>query len=285
MIREYICSRGYEFVMREYQNDISFTTYRYFEMNKAAMFTVENDGFWVTDHRVDEGIRHVRWEDLTGVSIYHDWAGGRDGEKNDFAAIVMIAWTKRIEGVTIQDDADNFNGQYGYVLNAKLERVPLPRQIEFMFDMAEEAMDTLIRVPNLSIKMGYEEIIDGIGSANKLYKQMFMREQQKRGEQFDKLRIQAITQARINKLDRIDTLAGPINFGWLAFHEHLPNEFISQLSQYPVADHDDGPDALEGATKRQLRPATPKTPQRLPDFDEAEFEYGESKGLKLGGSW
>ncbi|MCY4130064.1 MAG: hypothetical protein OXG15_12595, partial [Gammaproteobacteria bacterium] len=155
----------------------------------------------------------------------------------------------------------------------------------FMFDMAEQARGTLIRVPNLSIKMGYEEIIDGIGTANKLYKQMFMREREQRGPNFEKLRIQAITQARINKLDRIDTLAGPINFGWLAFHEHLPTEFISQLSQYPVADHDDGPDALEGATKRQLRPVPPKLPQPLPDFEDEEFGFGESKGLKLGGRW
>ncbi|MCY4129736.1 MAG: hypothetical protein OXG15_10930, partial [Gammaproteobacteria bacterium] len=53
MIREYICSRGYDYVMMEYQNSIEHTTSRYFEMNKAAMFTVEEGGVWVTDRRGD----------------------------------------------------------------------------------------------------------------------------------------------------------------------------------------------------------------------------------------
>ena len=277
MIREYIMSRGYDYVMQEYQNDITHTTYRIFDMGNASTFTIENDGLWVEDSRIEEGMRHVKWDDLVGVSIYHDWAGGKDRRTNDFSAIVMVAWSKKIEGVDAEDTRDTMNGQYGYVIAATLERKPPDAQIVTLFNMADYAMEKLIHIPNLKIRMGYEEIVDGTGRANPDYRRSFMRQREKRGTQFHKLTIQSVPQSRVQKEIRIDTLAGPINYGWLSFNKDLDSEFINQLSQYPTADHDDGPDALEGATKMRLRPVEAKPVDTFYDEDD---EFGDR--LKIG---
>ena len=233
MIREYIVSRGYDYVLREYQNDISFTTFRMFEMDRASRFLIEDDGLWITDKRLPEETSHVQWDDIVGVSIYHDWAGGQDISKNDFSAILAVAWTKKVEGIEAIDSRDSMNGQYGYVIDARLEREPQTSQIRSIFDIAERIMHTFIKVPNLKIKIGYEKIIDGTQTANQFYRRSFIRERERRSPQCDKLTIQAIDQKGIAKNERIDTLAGPINFGWLSFNYELDPEFIRQLSMYP----------------------------------------------------
>ena len=279
LVRSKILDEGYDFTMREYQNDISLTSFRMFDMGNASIFTVQDDGFWVEDERLEDGMRHVKWKDLCGVSIYHDWAGGQEISKNDFSAIVMVAWSKKTQNVDEEDVHDTMNGQYGYVLGAILERSPPDRQIASIFDLADHAMDTLVHIPNFVIHIGYEEIIDGTGRANPDYKRNFMREREKRGKQFHQLTIQSIPQGGVKKETRINTLAGPINFGWLSFNQNLSHEFRRQISMYPTADHDDAPDALEGATKMRLRP-TEIVEQRRPN------EYQE-QGLRLnsGGRW
>lgn len=50
-----------------------------------------------------------------------------------------------------------------------------------------------------------------------------------------------------NKEDRIASLEGPCSAGWLVFAEHLPNIVTSQFDSFPDGDHDDIPDAVEGA--------------------------------------
>ena len=51
-----------------------------------------------------------------------------------------------------------------------------------------------------------------------------------------------------NKEDRIATLEPAIANGWLAFNERdLPGEFWKQFRQFPTADHNDAPDAVQGA--------------------------------------
>ena len=279
LVRSKILDEGYDFTMREYQNDISLTSFRMFNMGKAATFTIQDDGLWIEDERLgEEGVRHVKWDGICGVSIYHDWAGGQDISKNDYSAVVMVAWSNPIENVDEDDIVDTLNGQYAYVLNAVLERSPPDRQIASIFDMAEYAMDTLALVPDLEINIGYEEIVDGTGRANPDYKRSFMREKEKRGNQCSDLVIRSVPQARVRKEARIDSLAGPINYGWISFNQNLNNEFRKQLAMYPTGDHDDGPDALEGATKMRLRPT---------GYDATESEYDANDGLSLqaGGRW
>lgn len=48
-----------------------------------------------------------------------------------------------------------------------------------------------------------------------------------------------------NKEKRIFTLEPKVSHGWILFNRTLPQEFISQIEDFPHADHDDGPDSLE----------------------------------------
>ena len=64
-----------------------------------------------------------------------------------------------------------------------------------------------------------------------------------------------------NKEDRIGTLEPPIANGWLAFNERdLPGEFWKQFRQFPTADHNDAPDAVQGACRSRI---TTTAQQRL----------------------
>ena len=56
-----------------------------------------------------------------------------------------------------------------------------------------------------------------------------------------------------NKEDRIETLEPAIANGWLAFNERdLPPEFWTQFRQFPSADHNDAPDAVQGACRARI---------------------------------
>ena len=56
-----------------------------------------------------------------------------------------------------------------------------------------------------------------------------------------------------NKEDRIGTLEPAIANGWLAFNEKdLPGEFWKQFRQFPTADHNDAPDAVQGACRSRI---------------------------------
>lgn len=50
-----------------------------------------------------------------------------------------------------------------------------------------------------------------------------------------------------NKTARIMRLEPFFNKNWIFVNEQVPPEFLTQFEGFPTADHDDGPDALEGA--------------------------------------
>ena len=50
---------------------------------------------------------------------------------------------------------------------------------------------------------------------------------------------------REKKEKRVFTLEPKVNHGWICFNRSLSMEFMDQVEQFPVADHDDAPDALE----------------------------------------
>ena len=61
-----------------------------------------------------------------------------------------------------------------------------------------------------------------------------------------------------NKEDRIATLEPAIANGWLAFNERdLPGEFWKQFRQFPTADHNDAPDAVQGACRSRITTTRP----------------------------
>lgn len=50
-----------------------------------------------------------------------------------------------------------------------------------------------------------------------------------------------------NKVERIASLEGPLTAKWLQFAEGVPELLFAQFDAFPDGDHDDGPDAVEGA--------------------------------------
>ena len=289
-MRTEIVDSGLDFVMREYQNDISHTTFRIFNMSEASWFDIDEKGLLVHDWRLaltdddnEDPLRRVGWDDIAGVSIYHDWAGGQEVLRNDYAAIVAVAWQKKITGVTSEDTRDTMNGQYGYVLDAWLERVPQSRQIRQMFDMVDRVREMLWAVSDMNVRLGYEQMIDNTGTANDSYQRNFRLERENRGRAYDDLVINAISQSGVKKQVRIDSMEGPVAYGQLSFNiKQLDPEFVRQMSQYPGADYDDGPDALQGALRQSLRPF-PKDRQHgrpVDDWTHPSQTTGK-KGLKL----
>lgn len=288
-IREEIVNSGLDFVMREYQNDISHTSFRVFNMQEASWFEIDEKGILVHDWRLamddeeEEGLRRVKWDDIAGVSIYHDWAGGQEVLKNDYAAIVAVAWQKKIPGVTSEDARDTMNGQLGYVLHTWLDRVPQSRQIKEMFEIIEDVREMLHPIRDLPIRLGYERMIDNTGTGNDSYQRTFRLERENRGERFSDLRIQEISQSGVQKHIRIVSMEGPVAYGQLSFYKHLNPEFTKQMSQYPGADHDDGPDALQGALRQSLRPTHDdrRKPRRADDEWTHRRGQQRQRGLRL----
>ena len=61
-----------------------------------------------------------------------------------------------------------------------------------------------------------------------------------------------------NKEKRIFTLEPKVEHGWILFNEALSKTFMNMLIEFPHADHDDGPDALEmlyGLIHKRYKPA------------------------------
>ena len=286
-MRTEIVDLGLDFVMREYQNDISHTTFRIFDMHEASEFEIDEKGLLVSDWRLtikdeEEGLRRVKWDDIAGVSIYHDWAGGQEVLKNDYAAIVAVAWHKKISGVTAEFARDTMNGQYGYVLHAWLDRVPQSQQIRKMFDIVGEVQEVFHHVRDLQIRVGYEMMIDNTGTANDSYQRNFRLERDNRGRGFQDLSIQAVSQSGVQKLLRITAMEGPVAYGQLSFFKHLDPEFIRQMSQFPGADHDDGPDALQGSLRQSLRPFRKDRDRFAPQDEWTQYtDQKQKSGLKL----
>ena len=48
-----------------------------------------------------------------------------------------------------------------------------------------------------------------------------------------------------NKNERIYRLEPKVNHGWILFNRALTKDFMNQVTDFPFADHDDGPDCLE----------------------------------------
>jgi len=65
-------------------------------------------------------------------------------------------------------------------------------------------------------------------------------------------------EAREKKEKRIFTLEPKVNNGWILFNRNLSIEFMDMIEQFPSADHDDGPDALEmlwGMVNNRYKPS------------------------------
>jgi predicted phage terminase large subunit-like protein len=164
-------------------------------------------------------------KDLT-IIAFLDPALGKDkkkggGNKKDYAALVVCA----------QDP----NG-YIYLLDVWMQKQPPSKQIDAAYMLHQ--------------KWGFETLYLETVGFQELMKPLF-KEQAKNWEY--ELRVIGVGQYH-NKQARITTLQPYFVNKWLLMAENLNAEFLNQIKLFPTADHDDGPDALQGAVAKLRKP-------------------------------
>ena len=239
-VRREIVERGYHRVMRELQNDARDPGMALFKMEEAVTFSVTDEGFRRGDGRV------VSWHDIGGFTTYLDTMGGRDALANSCACAVVVVWEPLDGGSKM--NPDSLSGVNGYVILAWLERAPLTDQMENAILLAQRA-NAMLAPSHPKSNFVCEQRPDKDGtikmSTDRAFRVMKARHRFKG----------AITYhaQHQNKEDRIETLEPAIANGWLAFNERdLPPELWTQFRQFPSADHNDAPDAVQGACRARI---------------------------------
>ena len=234
-VRKDICNHGYFPVMRELQNETRDPSQEIFDMDKAIRFDVTDAGLMRSDEQL------VRWERLTGASVFLDWAGAGDSAKNCYAAIATVLWEER----------PHASGQHpllqhhGYVWETWFDRCRPAEQIEQLLKELERVKGLLVQVRNPQFNLAIERYVDTTSTIHDYVQRVF-------DDLKDQYRCDVPLQfhPRYHKKDeRILTLDAPIKNGWLAFNRELPEECWREFRQYPQADFLDIPDSVQGATE------------------------------------
>ena len=212
-VRKEIVERGYHSVMRELQNDARDPGMALFKMDQA-------------------------------VTTYLDTMGGRDALANSYACVVV--WEPLPGGGSM--NPDSLSGVNGYILLAWLDRVALTDQMEHAILLAQRTQ-TILAPAYPKSNFVCEQRPDKDGTIKMATDHAFRT--MKERYRFQN-RIMYHKQHQ-NKEDRIETLEPAIANGWLAFNERdLPPEFWTQFRQFPSADHNDAPDAVQGACRARI---------------------------------
>ena len=239
-VRKEIVERGYHRVVRELQNDARDPSMALFKMDGAITFSVTEEGFRRSDGHV------VPWHDIGGFTTYLDTMGGRDALANSYACAVVVVWEPLPGGRSM--NPDSLSGVNGYILLAWLDRVPLTEQMEHAILLAQRAEAMLAPAyPKSNFVCEQRPDKDGTIKMSTDHAFRVMKERH---------RFQGVITyhpQHQNKEDRIETLEPAIANGWLAFNQRdLPPEFWTQFRQFPSADHNDAPYAVQGACRARI---------------------------------
>lgn len=238
-IRKWMVSRGYFYVMREYQNIADDPSMALFDMDNAITFKLAPEGILRSDKRL------VQWTELAGITTFLDTAGTQETIDGTFAAAVSVAWQPLAGGA---DQTDSLAGINGYVLAGGLIRGGITDQIRMAIELHQRAQQFVARAFPES-KFCIEQRPDPDGSIRYSTDHAFRAEAQALNFNVP-LTYHSQNQ---NKLERIKNLQPYIKNGWLAFHEiEIPAEAWTQMRQFPSADYIDFPDALEGACRSRI---------------------------------
>ena len=154
-VRQAVCNDGYFNVMRELQNNPYDRDLALFDMEAATKFNIVQEGFLRDDNVL------VKWEEMTGASIFLDWAGGKDIAANCFAAVVGVVW------VPVRGNSQSFLGNtHGYVFDAFVRRVGHHQQVSACFEMQKHIKST-IQSRNFKINAGTEGFVKDTWEAQK----------------------------------------------------------------------------------------------------------------------
>lgn len=271
-IREKEFSQGRGYILREFQNYAIDREKAIFDMANAVRFKAREDakrrplglpvdpimhheGYGDFDLQMGRGDiafvrsdgRQVNYSELSGATIYLDWAGIKDTLDNCFASVVVVVWEP-----VIADGYDGLkrSGAYGYVWDAWLDRGNRKYQLEALVNAYEKVSSWLLpRQTRAKFKICVEDVIDTTGDRKENFRRHY--ETIRRARQIQ-LPLLFVSRTK-NKEERIADLENPIGNGWLAFREGLDERFLAQLAEFPVGEFLDGPDALEGAWSTPVR--------------------------------
>ena len=172
-IRKEICDVGYFSVLRELQNSVYDPSRAIFDMDTAIKFSLGQRGLIRSDGRAAE------WEDIVGLTVYLDWAGGKKLAENASACVVAIAWEK-LPGMR-RDNESSIGGMNGYVLYANLMQVRPQLQVAAMFDALQICWGMLAPVQHLRTRFVIEGFVQDVGNAQEeQYRRAFNAEGAKR---------------------------------------------------------------------------------------------------------
>ncbi len=268
-IRKEICDVGYYPVLRELQNSTHDPDRALFDMKSAIRFEKQKDGFLRSDKIM------VEWKEMTGATVFLDWAGGKDIADNCYACAVAVVWVK-LPGNRNDTLNSMMDGTHGYVYTVKMQRTSVDNQIKMCLDLMEKLTNE-IHQPNLQIKFGVEGFVQDTWNAQKQVIQHAYRTQRE-DYKLNKFPTMEFLQRTRNKHDRIDTLQPIIRNKWLMFAKDLDKEFMKQMDLYPTGDFLDGPDALEGACQIRVSRHSYESKQRK----EAAARRNKNFKVKMG---
>jgi predicted phage terminase large subunit-like protein len=201
-------SMGRKAFYSEKQNEPFDPNAQLFNMEKARYFTWD-----AHSETLQCPNRTVALSELHTIVAFHDPCIGHDDQGDD-AAIVVVG-----------KDRHNFL----YVLDAFVAR-----------DTPEAQLEAAVR---LFQRWGFHSLTLEANGFQRILKNSYVQ----RFQGFNQPpRVLQLTQTG-NKELRIANLQPYIEAGTLLFNRALPKRFFEQLSHFPTATHDDGPDALEGA--------------------------------------
>lgn len=220
---EAIWSQGMSSVLKELQNEPRAPGSTFFDSSKFSRCKIDGKMLVTAEGRrvrLDELRVSLRLDPIPGEELGSFGSGGGAGG-GDYAAVVALA-------------RDPFG--YGFVIDAKIERMRDSQQLAAMWAMAEKWKAT-------------RGTIEANGF-QRLFGREFRRQQALRRDadpqQYWQIAVEDDT-STTPKPDRIASLEGPITAGWLQFADYLPPELLRQFDEFPNGDHDDGPDGVEGA--------------------------------------
>jgi len=183
----------------------------------------------IVDER-DGGTREVFLHKLRYVS-FHDPAKAdptarltrRRQMLGDYAAIVTIGFEDRPGG-----------GLAGHVVNVWIERQPPSVQVAVHFDLAERWKTEICVLETDTLA---------------LLKDTYRKEARDRKAEgrYYQIPLRSLDRQTTNKIARVASMEPAVVNAWLTFNVDLPPVYWNQMVDHPTADHDDGPDATEGA--------------------------------------
>lgn len=217
---EVIWGQGLPAFLQEMQNDPIDPNTQIFFSDRFAYFDFKRDSETGETYLDVQGMhpRKVWLRDIRTKFVRWDPAKGNPG--GDYACIALLG-----------RDAHGFK----YVLGCWLQKKPPSVQLASLWAICEHW-----DCEHGSLESnGFQEL------CAEPYRRQ--RNARKESGRWFRLKLESDPSSG-NKEDRISTLEPEVTNHWLSFHRGLPAVLFRQFDAFPNGDHDDGPDAVQGAS-------------------------------------